>query len=439
MNIIDILKITNGELIKSSRKTEFNKIKVDSRKIEENDIFITINSGYKYIDNAIKNGATLIITDSNIKIKRNVNVIKVDDSIKTLYRLADYIRTKYDPIVIAITGSAGKTTTKEMLYELLKDNYDVIKNDGNENNHIGVCKTLFKINPNTDIVITELGMNHEGEIEYLSKLVRPDIAIITNIGTSHIGNLGTIENIFKEKMDIIKGMNSGILVLNQDDKYLKNVDYLENINVYKVGIGKNSNIIIYNLKNKDGVSAQIYIENKLYNIRAISIPFLINYLLALQTALLFDMDIDKGINILNNYKSVNNRMEKIILDNTIIYSDCYNASLESFINVLNIIKREKKSKVLILGDILELGSHSKKNHEEIGKKIKSIKNCQIIIVGKYVKYIKKYNQTRTIWCSNNEEIKECLSILDLENKLILIKGSHGMHLDEITKYIKENK
>ena len=255
MNIIDILKITNGDLIKSNEKKEFNKIKIDSREIEKNDIFITINSGYKYIDYAIKNGASLIITDSNIKIKKNVNVIKVNDSIKTLYKLAYYIRTKYDPIVIAITGSVGKTTTKEMLYELLKDNYNVIKNDGNENNHIGVCKTLFKINSNTDIVITELGMNHEGEIEHLSKLVKPDIAIITNIGTSHVGNLGTVENVFKEKMSVIKGMESGIIVLNQDDKYLKNVNYLENINVYKVGTSKNSNIVIYNLKKKSEVTA----------------------------------------------------------------------------------------------------------------------------------------------------------------------------------------
>lgn len=439
MNIIDILKITNGDLIKSNEKKEFNKIKIDSREIEKNDIFITINSGYKYIDDAIKNGASLIITDSNIKIQKNVNVIKVNDSIKTLYKLAYYIRTKYDPIVIAITGSVGKTTTKEMLYELLKDNYNVIKNDGNENNHIGVCKTLFKINSNTDIVITELGMNHEGEIEHLSKLVKPDIAIITNIGTSHVGNLGTVENVFKEKMSVIKGMESGIIVLNQDDKYLKNVNYLENINVYKVGTSKNSNIVIYNLKKKSEVSAQIYIENKLYNIRSISVPFLINYLLVLQTGLLFDVDIAKSIDILNNYKSVNNRMEKITLDNTIIYSDCYNASLESFINVLDIIKKENKNKILIIGDILELGSHSKKIHQKLGKKIRSIKKCQLILIGEYVKYIKKYNQTRSIWCSTNDEIKECLSILDLENKLILIKGSHGMHLDEITKYIKENK
>ena len=439
MNIKDIIKITCGKLLKSTDIEEFNKIKIDSRDIKENDIFLTVNTGYKYIDNAIDNGATLIITDSDIKIKKDVNIIKVEDSIKTLYRLADYIRTKYDPIVIAITGSAGKTTTKEMLYELLKDNYNVIKNEGNENNHIGVPKTLFKIDSSTDIVITELGTNNEGEIEHLSTLVRPDISIITNIGTSHIGNLGSKEKIFKEKFKIITGMKSGILILNQDDKYLKNINYLKDINVYKVGTNKSSNIVVYNLKKKGIISAEVYIKDKLYNIKAISIPFLINYLLALQTALLFDIDIDKGINILNDYKSVNNRMEIIKLKNTTIYSDCYNASLESFKNVLDIIKKEQKSKVLILGDILELGKYSKQIHKEIGKKIRSIKKCQIIIVGEYVKYIKKYNQTRTIWCSNNEEIKECLSILDLENKLILIKGSHGMHLDEITKYIKENK
>ena len=439
MNIIELIQITGGQLIKSSEKKEFNKIKIDSRDIKENDIFLTVNTGYKYIKDAIKNGASLIITDSEVNVKESVSVIKINDSINTLYKLAAYIRNKYNPIVVAITGSVGKTTTKEMIYELLKYDYNVIKNDGNENNHIGVPKTLLKIDSMTEIVITEIGMNHEGEIEFLSKLVKPDVAVITNIGTSHIGNLGTIKNIFKEKMNITKGMKSGILILNQDDKYLKKVDYLENINIYKVGISKNSNIVVYNLKKKREVSTEIYIENKLYNIHVISVPFLINYLLALQTALLFNINADKAIDTLNNYKSTNNRLEIITLENTTIYSDCYNASLESFINVLDIIKQEKKNKVLILGDILELGKYSKKIHKEIGKKIRGIKKCQIIIVGKYVKYIKKYNQTRCIWCSNNEEIKECLSILDLTNKIILIKGSHGMHLDEITKYIKENK
>ncbi len=439
MDISEIIKATNGIFLNTIKKTKINSIKLDSKKIEKDDAFLAINTGHNYIEEAIEKGASLIIVDRDIEKNKKVNIIKVEDSIKALQLLANYLRRKYDPIVIGITGSVGKTTTKEMIYQILSKNFNVIKNEGNENNHIGVPKTLLRLTENTDILIVEMGMNHKDEIHELSLIAEPDIAIITNVGTSHIGNLGSKKEIFKEKLKIIDGMKNGILILNNDDSYLRKINPLD-IYLCKVGIKKDSDLVAYDLKYIDKkVSSNIYIDNIKYELKSISKSYLINSLLALEVGFIFELEIEEMLDILNNFKTEDNRLEEINIDSTTIISDCYNASLESFYNALEIIKEDKRRKILILGDILELGKHSKKIHKKIGKKIRAIKNCELILVGENVKYIKKYNQTKSIWCKNNEEIKECLSILDLNNKVILIKGSHGMHLDEITNYLKEYK
>ncbi len=438
MELMNLIRITEGRLIRKSREKEINKIKIDSREVNKNDAFLAIASGHEYIEEAVKRGASLLIVDRDVEIKKRVNIIQVKDSIEALQKIAHYQRKKYDPVVIGITGSAGKTTTKEMLFKILSTKYNVVKNEGNENNHIGVPKTLLKIDESTDIVIVEIGMNHEGEIHKLSCIATPDIGIITNVGTSHIGNLGSKKNICKEKLQIIDGMVDGILILNQDDSYLKRIEQLPHTILYKVGTNESATMVAYDTKKtEDGIEARIYIEECEYQIKALSKPYLINSLLALQTALLFDVNVKDIIEELNTFETNNNRLERIVRKDTIVLSDCYNASYESYINALEIIKNEKKAKILILGDILELGKYSKKMHKKLGRKVRKIKNCQIILVGENVKYIRRYNQTRSIWCKNNEEIKECLMVLDIENRIILIKGSHGMHLDEITEFLRE--
>lgn len=437
MNVLEIIKITDGTLIRKYKEKEIQTIKIDSRKIEKGDAFLAISSGHDYIKEAVKNGATLLIVDRDIEIHKKVNIIKVEDSIEALQKIASYIRQKYNPIVIGITGSVGKTTTKEMLYRILSKKFNVIKNEGNENNHIGVPKTLLKINDDTDIVITEMGMNHEGEIQKLSMLAKPDIAIITNIGTSHIGNMKSKKNICNEKLQIVSGMEDGILVINQDDPCLKKVKKLNNAIVYRVGTKEDADLVAYDVREADiGIESLIYIDDKEYILQAISKPFLLNKLLVIQTALFFEISIQDILTEIEYFIMTNNRLERFEVSDIEVISDCYNASLESFTNVLDIIKKEKKEKILILGDILELGKYSKNIHQKLGKKIKKIKNCKLILVGESVKYIYKYNKKRSILCNNNDEIKKLILLSNLRDKIILIKGSHGIHLEEITNFIK---
>ena len=238
MRIKDILKVTEGKLTNLTRlNKEINSLKLDSRKVETNDVFICINSGVNYIEDAIKNGAICIISEEEIHYKTNIGIIKVDNIKNTLLKLGAYVRQKYKYIpLIAITGSVGKTTTKELIYNILSKEFAVLKSDGNKNNYIGVTETIFNLNSKYDICILELGMNHFNEIEELSLMVKPDISIITNIGTSHIGNLGSKKNILKAKLEILKGMDDGYLIIPNTDKLLRKINYKNTLKCYDVEI-----------------------------------------------------------------------------------------------------------------------------------------------------------------------------------------------------------
>lgn len=432
MTINEILKATHGKIISGDKKDiEAGKICIDSRKIEPNDIFIALKgnktNGSKYINEAIKK-ASVIITEKRIKTKSATPIIKVKNSKKSLQKIGIYNRNKYiDKPVIAITGSVGKTTTKELISEIFKTKYNILKTEGNYNNDIGVPIMLSQINKNHDIIILELGMNHLKEIEKLSKMCKPQTAIITNIGTSHIGNLKTQENILKAKMEITKHLKNGNLIINGSDFYLSKIKQNNKYSVLKT----NENCINNIIKN-DKLYFDINIKNKNYKIE-FNIPnkYLIeNILLAIKVAILYQIPVNNIINAINNFKAPNKRTNIIKLKNNItLIDDCYNASLESIKSSLSLLE-DKKSSLAIIGDVLELGSHTEEIHKKIEEELKKIKNLKIITVGKNTEIIKE-----GIHFNNNDEIIEYLKTIKLENTTILIKASRNMHLEEIKDYL----
>ena len=437
MTINEILKATHGKIISGDKKDiEAGKICIDSRKIEPNDIFIALKgnktNGSKYINEAIKK-ASVIITEKRIKTKSATPIIKVKNAKKSLQKIGIYNRNKYiDKPVIAITGSVGKTTTKELISEIFKTKYNILKTEGNYNNDIGVPIMLSQINKNHDIIILELGMNHLKEIEKLSKMCKPQTAIITNIGTSHIGNLKTQENILKAKMEITKHLKNGNLIINGSDFYLSKIKQNNKYSVLKT----NENCINNIIKN-DKLYFDINIKNKNYKIE-FNIPnkYLIeNILLAIKVAILYQIPVNNIINAINNFKAPNKRTNIIKLKNNItLIDDCYNASLESIKSSLSLLE-DKKSSLAIIGDVLELGSHTEEIHKKIEEELKKIKNLKIITVGKNTEIIKE-----GIHFNNNDEIIEYLKTIKLENTTILIKASRNMHLEEIKDYlVKEYK
>lgn len=381
-------KIINS---KSVLKEDFevNKIKTDSRCINKGDIFLAINSGYLYANEAIKNGAIAVISEHNLKVP----LLKVSNALLALKNIASYMRSQYHNNVIAITGSNGKTTTKEMFKHILSKKYRVLTNPDSKNNIIGISNTLLDLDNNYDFLVLELGMNHRGEIRELSNLVKPDIGIITNIGSAHIGNLGSLENIFKAKIEILTGNPKMELYVNGSDDYLKMVECHK---VYAL----NQYEIIPNLVKEVCLNFK-YQENELKE-------------------------------LINSFKGIASRMEELIIGNHIVIDDAYNASYESFIYGLAKIKEYDCRKIVVFGDILELGSYSDYYHLKIYEEIKKLEDVVIFTLGDLTaKLDNKYHFNKL------EELKEYLkSYTWLDNDLIYLKGSHKNNLSSLCNFFK---
>ena len=221
MILSEIINIINGRLICGNLNKKINSVKIDSRKIDKDDTFIGINSGNNFYLDALNNGASIIILDNEELItKKEGTIIVVKDSIKALQDIARYKMAKLNIPVIAVTGSVGKTTTKDLIYNVLKNKYKILKTNKNYNGQIGLPLTVLSYK-DEEILLVEMGMNEKGGIDKLSSIVKPDISVITNIGTSHIGNLGSRKNIMNAKFEILNHMKeNSTLIINNDDSLL---------------------------------------------------------------------------------------------------------------------------------------------------------------------------------------------------------------------------
>ena len=431
MNLSKLAEITNGKIY-NNQNINIKNIKIDSNQITEGDLFIAIigqsKDGHDYIESAIKNGASAVITSK--EIPNQIPYIKVADATIALGQIASYIKEVSHAKLIAITGSTGKTTTKELVYSLLKNKYSVLKTDKNQNNHIGVPLTLLKIK-NEDFCIVEMGMNHLGEISYLSKLAKPDLAVITNIGSSHIGNLGSKENILKAKLEIKDGLK-GDLIVSGDDSYLNKISAI------KVGFNDGNDFKAYNLEtNLMRSSFWINYQNEEYQIK-VNLPahLIDDVLISIYIALKYEINNQDIITTLENFQNIGMRLTvKKINTNTII-SDCYNSSFESLTGDLTMLIPNKQKKLLILGDIAEAGKFSKTIHENLKPFIEKLQNYELILIGPEMMNL-QINKAKHF--KNYKEALIYLKNKEIKNTLILIKGSRIMKLENISDFFLESK
>ena len=315
MSFEDICNLLGGAFVGDNIKEEFlGNFKINSKEIEHGDAFIAINKGIDYVFDAIERGAKLIISENKVDCRCS-NII-VSDTKESLLLLAHELRKRYINIpVIAITGSVGKTTTKELISSILESKYKVLKSIGNKNNLIGVPEAILSLNNNYDICVLELGMNHLNEISTLSKTVLPDNGVITNIGTSHIGYLNSKKNILKAKSEILDGMNDGVLYINGDDKYLRKIKYKQ---IVKVGMNRKNDLVASNIiVTKEKLYFTIMFNRRRYNI-VFNIPnkaFITNILLAIKVGIDYDIPIENIIDKINEYRPLSHRSNFIHLKN----------------------------------------------------------------------------------------------------------------------------
>ncbi len=452
LTIDEILKQTNGKLVTGNLQDTFENFCKDSRTVQEGDFYLGIKgetqNGSIYFEDALKNGAKgailqdIEITQEQKDMYSDKNIIIVEDTVKAMQQIAAYKREKYNIPVIAITGSVGKTSTKDIVASVMSEKYNTLKTIGNYNNHIGVPLTIFSLKDQEAMVI-EMGMNHFGELSNLTKIVKPTVAVITNIGTAHIGILGSRENILKAKLEILEGLQVGGKVVINNDNDLLHKWYLENKNKYDVityGIDNESDFMAEKISYSENGSKYVLKGTK----QEIIVPvggahFVQNSLCAIAVGSIYEIPIDKMTEGISKFELTKKRMDIIKDGETTIISDCYNANYDSMKAAIDYLGNvENKRKIAVLGDMLELGKFSKTLHENVGKVVVQNKIDVLVTVGKEARYIANIakQKVRTIECeSNNEAIQE-VNKIKRPNDCILIKASNGMHFEEILNGIK---
>ncbi len=348
--------------------------------------------------------------------------------------------------MIAITGSVGKTSTKDMIASVVGTSFQVQKTQGNYNNHIGVPLTILSLKDHTALVV-EMGMNNFGELRTLTNIAKPTICVITNVGTAHIGNLGSRENILKAKLEILEGLTKeGIVIINNDNDLLHKWE--EENKTYQVidfGIENNSKIMAKNIELQEYGS---HFETNIYGktIRA-SVPvsgihFIYNSLCAMSVGICLKVPQEKILQGIQNFELSKNRME--IIENSKgvkIINDCYNANFDSMKASLEALARmQSKRKIAILGDMLELGDYSKQMHEKVGSEVVKNNIDMLITVGKEATYIakqaKQEGMSQIYEFGSVEEAIQKIQETGEVGDAILVKASHSMNFEKIVKQMK---
>ena len=412
-----------------SKKVQIKNVVMDSRKVIEGSLFFAINNGNSYVKDVLDKGASLVIADNtDIKDKR---VIKVTDTIATMQDLATKYRNKLDIQVIGITGSNGKTSTKDIVYSLLSKKAKTLKTEGNYNNHIGLPYTLLNVTDEEKFVVLEMGMSSLGEIRRLGEISNPNYAIITNIGDSHIEFLKTRDNVFKAKTELLEFVNKENTFVCGDDVYLAKLD------VNKIGFNEDNNFRIESYEFSDKGS-KFTLDGKEYEMSLLGKHNISNTAIAIELAKKIGLSEEEIKEGLKDIKISNMRFQEIRVGEDIYINDAYNASptsMKAAIDTLNEIYNDKY-KIAILGDMLELGEDEVKYHVEVLNYLLDKKIKLIYLYGERMKkaydiFMKNKSEEYRFWYYPTKEgIVESLKNIRME-KVILLKASRGTALEDI--------
>lgn len=443
MKVYEIVEATQGILVSGNRDDEINFFSQDSRQMTNGGMYIPLKGerfdGHDFIESAFQTGAQAIISEKDVSYEDKI-VIKVKDTYQALKDMASYLRSHRPVKVVGVTGSVGKTSTRDMVYSVVKQKYKTLKTEGNYNNEIGLPLTILRYH-DEEVLVLEMGMNHLQEMSRLSMIARPDIACITNVGTAHIGELGSRENILKAKLEITDGMKEGAtLIINQDNDMLQTVE-LPHLNVVRVGKSKEASIQASHIVLEETKSSfEVEYQGKK---ETIEVPVqgehnVSNALIAIAVGIELNIpleDIKKGI---QEFKLTKNRMDILEKNHKTVIDGTYNASVDSMKSSIDVLANYKKRKVAILADMLELGNYSQQLHEEVGSYVASKGIDVLVCVGKEAKYIyqkAKESMKGVYYFESNQEVIAHLEELLKEDDVILVKGSHSMNLKEVVEKI----
>jgi len=450
ITVKDIIRATGGELLCGDENTEIKDICINSREAKPGDLFVPIIGekvdAHRFIENALEVCAATLTSEHNQNVLSDKPYIKVNNTVKALQDIGVYIRNRFDIPIVGITGSVGKTTTREMVATALNANKAVYQTDKNFNSQVGVPITLSRMNENAEIAVLEMGMSEPGQMDILSGIVKPDICVVTMIGVAHIEFLKTKENIRDEKLSIVHHMNpEGVLFLNGDDKMLAEVRDKLSVKTLYYGTSEECEYRAENIRIINYRYAYDYVHDNTripVVINALGKHNVINSLIGLAITDYMGLDVKKAAESFAHFEGMRQKLIQVPESYTII-DDTYNASPDSMkaaIEVLHELESQGK-KFIVLGDMFELGENEKKFHYEVGEYLADKSIDELIVIGDLAQNIaqalKDKNSSITIRSfKDKEEIAFYLKSDMTSNDIVLLKASNGMKLYDLVEMLK---
>ena len=441
----EICAAVGGTLLQDSG-APVTGVTTDSRAVQPGELFIPLVGerfdGHAYIAKALEGGAAGCLTAREPEtLLPGKLYIQVADTRLALKALASWYRDKFDLPVVQVTGSAGKTTTKEMIASVLSQRYNTLRTEGNFNNDIGAPLTLLRLMPEHQAAVIETGMNHFGEIRYLGEMVRPDIAVITNVGDAHIENLGnTRQGILRAKCEIFENLTpEGIAVLNGDDELLNTVTLPQTI--LRCGVGDGCGVRVTDIDDRglEGVACTVTIEGEHYRLTTSAPGRYMIYPMAMAAAIgrrlgLTGEEIAAGVAA---YTTVGSRMHLIRLPGErLVIDDCYNANPQSMAEGLRMLAASPaQHRVAVLGDMGELGQLTAQAHRDMGALTRRL-GLTAVAVGEKMHALTE-TDPQAQWFATVEEAMPAIRQLFTPGTAVLVKASHAMHFERIVKELEK--
>ena len=406
-------------------------VHIDSRLLKKDDIFIAIRGGNGFVEEALEKGAAAVFYDDPKLCLNNPKAVYIEDSVEFIQKLAKEYRRKFKAEVFAITGSNGKTTTKDILYQILSSQFKGKKTKGNYNNHIGLPLTLLRVEDDDEFIVLEMGMSGFGEIDLLCQISSPDYGIITNIGESHLEYLKSKENVFKAKTEILNYVDGVNVFVVGDDPYLEKIS-----DAVKVGETEgNSHIIDSVVEDESG--STFCLDGLKFSTNLLGRHNIKNMSLAILVAEKYGLSKETAKTSVKNIELTQMRYQRIENGNILYINDAYNASPSSVKVSLETFEKFYKNryKIAVLGDMLELGEHSKKYHEDLAEIIEKSNIDVIYLYGEEMKHLfHKLNHQKKSYFEKKDDISKKIIELSKDKKIaVLLKGSRGMRLEKIIK------
>lgn len=430
------------------RRTPISGVKIDSRLVQEGDLFVAVrgenHDGHDYVNSALEKGAVAAVISEEFRRAKEISeagFIPVKDTIYALGQLAGYYRKKMPARVVAVTGSNGKTTVKNIIFEILSRQGVSTKSQGNYNNLFGLPLSIFQIERDTRFAVLELGMSRKGEISRLGEIASPDIAVITNVGPVHLEFFNDLDEIAAAKLEIVDRIREGdILIVNGDDDYLKDIKAPAGLKILKYGLSYNHDIFPIDLRFDENQESVFKVNGTELRLRLPGVHNVYNALAAYAVASAAGIGPDMISEAIKSFRPGEMRSQVFRRSGIVFYIDCYNAnpvSMKYAIDTLSMMECRGR-RIAVLADMLELGKNSELYHGEIGRHARESGIDCLLVFGKYSRYTADEFGPGAVYFEDKEDLYIGLRELLKGDDLVLFKGSRGMALEEVADRIMES-